>query len=235
MTTTFFIHLVLYIVVMTLIFVLSAMMLCPCTRSVFKAPVPNIHFTLGKLLIPWGMTYLIFLPFLYLQQTGSVWYDYAYTLACMLTASIMLSIISWLYTSYLQQGVRQRVMQPLILALPLILILAYAIEPDDTLLPIIYGVIAVEGILLVGYYLMLYRRFKHDLMMNYSNISRRMLHGLKAQWFVIIITAVIFILSMTYDSILWNLIDMAVNILAIGTLLYTSEHMMPINEEKYEY
>lgn len=37
---------------------------------------------------------------------------------------------------------------------------------------------------------------------------------------------------MTYDSILWNMIDMAVNLLAIGTLLYTSEHMMPINEDK---
>lgn len=219
---------------MTLIFVLSAMMLCPCTRSVFKAPVPNIHFTLGKLLIPWGMTYLIFLPFLYLQQTGSIWYDYAYTLTSMLTASIMLSIISWLYTSYLQQGVRQRVMQPLILALPLILILAYAVDPDDTLLPIFYGAIAVEGILLVGYYLMLYRRFKHDLMMNYSNISHRMLHGLKAQWAVSIITVVIFILSMIYDSMLWNLIDMAANVLAIGILLYTSEHMMPIPEDEYK-
>ena len=44
-----------------------------------------------------------------------------------------------------------------------------------------------------------------------------------------IITAVIFIFCMAYDSILWNMIDMAVNILAICIHLYTSEHMMPIN------
>ncbi len=228
MTPTYFIHLVLYVIVMTLIFTLSAMMLCPRTRSVFKAPVPNIHFTLGKLLIPWGMTYAIFLPCMYLQQTGSVWSGYAYTLTTMLAVIIMLSVTSWAYTSYLQQGVRQRVMQPLVLTLPVIFMLMYALSLYESLLSIFGGAIALEGILLIGYYLLLYRRFKHDLMMNYSTISLCMIHGLKAQWAVCIITIVVFGISMVYDSILWNVVDMVVNILAIATLLYTSEHMMPI-------
>lgn len=232
MTITFFIHLVLYIVVMTLIFVLSAVMLCPCTRSVFKAPVPNIHFTLGKLLIPWGMTYLIFLPCLYLQQSGNSWYGYAYTLTSMLAADIMLSVISWAYTSYLQQGVRQRVMQPLVLTLPFILTLWYAVRPDDSVHLAFCGVIVVEGFLLVGYYLMLYRRFLHDLMVNYSTISLRMIRGIKAQWAMSIITIAVFVLSVAYDSILCTIIDMVVNLLAIGTFLYTSEHMMPIPEDE---
>ena len=232
MTPMYFIHLVLYVIVMTLIFVLSAMMLCSRTRLVFKAPVPNIHFTLGKLLIPWGITYLIFLPCIYLQQSGSLWYGYAYTITSMLTADIMLSVISWAYMSYLQQGICQRVMQPLVLTLPLIFTLCYAVSPDDDLLLAFYSMIAVEGILLVGYYLILYRRFKHDLMMNYSTISLRMIRGLRAQWAMSIITIAVFVLSVAYDSILCTIIDMVVNLLAIGTFLYTSEHMMPIPDDE---
>ena len=213
---------------MVAFFGLSLVMLLPRTRLAFKAPVPHIHDALGKLFIPWGMTYLIFLPCMYLQINGDERTAFVYAVTSMLTALMTFSVTSWSYMAYLQQGVKQKVLQPLILLAPAVLTVWYAAAPTEDILYAFNGVFALEWLLMVGYYIVLYRRFAHDLKVNYSSISRSMLRGLHMQWAVSLLTLVVFALCVTFDSLLWNSIDILVNIFAACVFIYTSEHMMPI-------
>lgn len=96
---------------MVAIFVVSLVMLLPRTRVAFKAPVPHIHDALGKLFIPWGISYLIFLPCMYMQITGDERTDFVYVVTSMVTALMTISVTSWAYMAYLQQGVRQKILQ----------------------------------------------------------------------------------------------------------------------------
>ncbi len=216
---------------MVAIFGLSLVMLLPQTRRAFKAPVPHIHEALGKLFIPWGMTYLLFLPCMYMQINGDERTDFVYTVTSMVTALITISITSWSYMEYLQQGVKQKVLQPLILLTPAIVTIWYTVTPTEKLLYAFYIIFGVEWLLLVGYYIVLYRRFAHDLKINYSSISSSMCQGLHVQWAVSFLTLVVFTLCVTFDSLLWNCIDILVNAFAVSVYVYTSEHMMPIPEK----
>lgn len=216
---------------MTAIFGLSLVMLLPRTRVAFKAPVPHIHNALGKLFIPWGMTYLIFLPCMYMQITGNERTDFVYAVTSMISALIIVSVTSWSYMEYLQQGVKQKVLQPLILFAPSFITIWYTVSPTDALLYTFNGIITIEWLLLTVYYTVLYRRFAHELRVNYSSISSSMLHGLHMQWAVSIVTLIVFTLCITFDSLIWNSIDILVNILATCIFVYTSEHMMPIPEK----
>lgn len=230
-SVSFYIYLIFYVTAMVAVFGLSLVMLLPRTRVAFKAPVPHIHNVLGKLFIPWGMTYLIFLPSMYMQITGDERIDFYYTVTYMVTALLTISVISWAYMAYLQQGVRQKVLQPLILLVPTILAIGYIITSSETLLFAFNGIFTLEWMLLVGYYVVLYRRFAYDLKTNYSSISQSMLHGLHMQWIVSALTLVIFTLCVTFDTLFWNSIDILANVLAICVFVYTSEHMMPIPEK----
>lgn len=159
MSLSSYIYLVFYVTVMVAIFGLSLVMLLQRTRVAFRAPVPHIHEALGKFLIPWGMTYLIFLPCMYLQIIGDECADFVYAVTSMATALIIISITSWSYMTYLQQGVKQRLLQPLILLAPIILTICYVVVPSDTLLNVFNGVFTLEWMFLVVYYIVLYRRF----------------------------------------------------------------------------
>lgn len=97
---------------MTVIFGLSAMMLVPKFRTVFKAPVPSIHNTIGISLIPWGVSYLVYLPDFYVSLNNIAWREYAYTVVSLFTTIMCLSATAWAFVSVFQQGVRQRVIQP---------------------------------------------------------------------------------------------------------------------------
>ena len=226
-----YIYFVFYITTMVAIWGLSLMMLLPRTRIAFKAPVPHIHKALGKLFIPWGMTYLIFLPCMYMQINGDERADFVYAVTSMIVALMTFSFTSWSYLEYLQQGVRQRVLQPLILVTPTILTICYFVTTKEILLLAFNGVFALEWILMVVYYIVLYRRFAHELKTNYSSISRSMLRGLRVQWAVSILMLVVFTLCVTYDSLFWNSLDILVNAFAACVFVYTSENMMPIPEK----
>lgn len=235
MSISIYIYHILYITAMVAIFGLSLVMLLPRTRLAFKAPVPHIHDALGKLFIPWGMSYLIFLPCMYMQITGDERTDFVYVVTSMVTALMAISVTSWAYMAYLQQGVRQKILQPLVLLTPTVLTIWYAVAPSDTLQNAFSGIITLEWLLMVGYYIVLYRRFAHDLKVNYSSISRSMLRGIHVQWAMSIITLVVFTLCVTYDSLLWNSINILVNAIAATVFIYTSEHMMPIPDKEEEH
>lgn len=228
MSISIYIYLIFYITAMVAFFGLSLVMLLPRTRIAFKAPVPHIHEALGKLFIPWGMTYLIFLPCMYMQIIGDERTEFVYAVTSMVTALMTFSVISWSYMAYLQQGVRQKVLQPIILLVPAVLTVCYAVTPTESLQNYYCASLALEWLLLVGYYIILYRRFAHDLKSNYSSISSSMLHGLHVQWAVSILTLVVFSLCVTFDSLFWNTMDILMNIVAASVYVYTSEHMMPI-------
>lgn len=230
MSISTFIYLIIYIIAMVVFFGLSLVMLLPRTRMVFNAPVPHIHDALGKLFIPWGMTYLIFLPCMYMQIIGDERTDFVYAVTSMVTALMIFSVTSWSYMAYLQQGVRQKLLQPLILLAPAVLIIWYAVTPTEMLQYAFCGIFTLEWLFLVGYYIVLYRRFGHDLKINYSSISRSMLRGLHVQWAVGLLTLVVFSLCVAFDTLFWNSIDILVNIFAACVFIYTSEHMMPIPE-----
>lgn len=89
--------------------------------------------------------------------------DFVYAVTSMVTALMTISVTSWSYMAYLQQGVRQKVLQPLILIPPAILTIWYAASPTETLQYAFNGIFSLEWLLLVGYYIVLYRRFAHDL------------------------------------------------------------------------
>lgn len=215
---------------MVLIFALSAMMLHPRTRVIFKAPVPHIHDQIGKVLIPWGLTYLIFLPDFYLLQNGVEWRDHAYIVVSMLTSVIILSVSVWAFLAMLQQKVNHRLLQPLILCLPCALMVWYTVSPVDWLLDSFTYVLVVEIAILVCYYVRMYRAFVIDLKANYSSISTEMLHAMRVQWAITLFAFLIFGICMVYDHVVWNIIDIFTNLICIYTFIYTSEHLMPIPE-----
>lgn len=97
MSIDYFIYVILYITVMVLIFAMGFVMLHPRTRVIFNAPVPHIHDTIGKLLIPWGITYFVFLPDIYFYVNEVPWRDYAYVVVSLLTLLMCLSIGPWSY------------------------------------------------------------------------------------------------------------------------------------------
>lgn len=135
---------------MVAFFGLSLVMLLPRTRMAFKVPVPHIHDALGMLFIPWGMSYLIFLPCMYMQITGDERTAFVYVVTSMVTALMTMSVTSWTYMAYLQQGVRQKVLQPLILIVPAILVICYTVSPTEMLLNAFNGIFALEWLFLVG-------------------------------------------------------------------------------------
>lgn len=227
----YYIYFIFYVAAMVTFFGLSLVMLLPRTRIAFKAPVPHIHSALGKLFIPWGMTYLIFLPCMYMQATGDERAEFVYVITSMVTALMTFSVTSWSYMAYLQQGIRQKELQPLLLFVPAVLTVWYAVTPTEVLLYAFNVIFALEWLGVVGYYIVLYRRFAHDLKINYSSISRSMLRGLYVQWTVSIFTLVVFTLCVTFDSLLWNSIDILMNVFAACVFVYTSEHMMPIPDK----
>lgn len=234
MDILYFIYFILYIIMMAFAFSLSAVMLCPATRKIFRAPVPHIHDTVGKLLIPWGFTYLLFLPDLYFGLSGELWRNHIYNILCMLSMTICLSTSSWMYMSYLQQGVKQRILQPLIILLPAIFIIWYAISPQETLQTAFNYTYGIESLLIVAYYYKLYRGFVRDLKENYSNLSLQIFRCLWIQWTALVITATIFLIALAVDKIIWNIIDIFANIFTLYVLVYTSEHLTPLPENEEE-
>lgn len=216
---------------MVLIFTMSFVMLHPTTRTIFKRPVPHIHDTIGKLMIPWAVTYLIYLPDIYFFINGIPWRDHAYVIVSMLTLLICLSISPWSYTACLQQKVRQYIFQPAILFLPSVITAWYAIAPQEWLLQAFLFVFLAEVVAFIFYYVILYRAFVRDLKKNYSSISINMIHGLWAQWIVSLLSVFVFLISMAQDTVFWGIANMMANIFSISVLVYTSEHLMPLPEE----
>lgn len=231
MSIDYFIYVILYVAVMVLIFAMAFVMLHPRTRVIFRSPVPHIHYTIGKLLIPWGMTYLIFLPDIYYFVNGTTWRNYAYDLVSLLTLLICLSITPWVYMSCLQRKVRQSVLQPIILFLPAVITVWYAVNPKEWMLPAFLGIYLTETALIICYYIKLYRSFVRDIKNNYSNFSIDMIHGLRAQWIASLLSVLVFLINMTQDTVFWGLVNMLANVFSISVIIYTSEHLMPLPDE----
>lgn len=231
MSIDYFIYVILYITVMVLIFAMGFVMLHPRTRVIFSAPVPHIHDTIGKLLIPWGITYFVFLPDIYFYVNEVPWRDYAYVVVSLLTLLMCLSIGPWSYMACLQQPVKQYLFQPAILFVPSVITIWYVVAPEDWLLQAFLFVFMAENVVVVCYYIRLYRAFVRDIKKNYSSFSIRMIRGLWAQWIASLLTLVAFIISMLQDTPLWGLVNIATNVFTIAVVIYTSEHLMPLPEE----
>ena len=234
MNLPYFIYFVLYVVAMTLIFGLSAMMLVPRFRTMFKAPVPSIHNIIGVCLIPWGLSYLLFLPDFYLSMNGSPWRDHAYVVVSMLTTIICFSATVWSYVVLFQQRVRQSVMQPLILTLPVATMLWYAFQPTEWLLSAFMIICFVEVAALTLYIIRLYRAFVADIKANYSSVSSEMLHCIWTLWGSTLFAFVFFYVAVALDEVLWNVVDIFINLLVLCVFIRTSEHLMPLPEEPAE-
>lgn len=234
MTVSFFLYLILYVVATTLIFAVSAFMLWSKTRKVFYAPVPYIHDTLGKLLVATGVSYLIFLPCVYQQIICDEGRAHLYIVVSMLTATMTLSVGSWGYMNYLQQGVRQRELQPSLLTLPLAINAWYAFQPQEWLLKAYYVVMLVETIAVIAYCVHLYRLFVHDLRNNYSNISQQMINAMHTLWAITGVTVIVFAMCVAYDNAFWNIANILVNLTAISIMIYISEHLMPLPDTEVE-
>lgn len=231
MSVDYFIYVILYITVMVLIFTMSFVMLHPKTRVIFKCPVPHIHDSIGKLMIPWGITYVVFLPDIYFFINGIQWRDYAYVLVSLLTLLICLSVSPWSYMACLQQRVRLYILQPLLLFLPSVITIWYAIDPKEWLLQAFLFVFLAEVAILVFYYVILYRAFVRDIKKNYSSFSSSMIHGLHAQWVASLLSVFVFLISMTQDTVFWGIVNMFANLFSISVIIYTSEHLMPLPQE----
>lgn len=231
MSIQYFIYVTLYITVMVLIFTMSFVMLHPRTRAIFKAPVPHIHNLIGKLLIPWGITYLVFLPDIYYFINGIPWRDYAYVVVSLLTLLMCLSVTPWTYMTCLQQKMNQRILQPTILFLPTATTIWYAVDPKEWLLQVFLLVYIVEIVAIVCYYIILYRAFVRDIKRNYSSVSISMVHGLRAQWIASLFSVIAFMVSVSLDTVFWGIVNMLANIFSIFVIVYTSEHLMPLPDE----
>lgn len=231
MSINYFVYVILYITVMVLIFTMSFVMLHPRTRVIFKAPVPHIHSTIGKLMIPWGITYLLFLPDIFFFINGIQWRNHAYVVCGLLTSLICLSTSPWSYMTCLQQGVKQYIIQPVLLFLPSIITIWYAIAPQEWLLQAFFLIIMMEIAVIACYYVILYRAFVRDIKKNYSSISTNMIHGLWAQWIASLFSVFVFIVSVSMDSVFTGIVNMLGNIFSISVIVYTSEHLMPLPQE----
>lgn len=216
---------------MVLIFTLSAVMLHPRMRVIFKAPVPHIHDTIGKLMIPWGLTYLIFLPDIYLSINGVAWRDHAYVVVSLVSIVILLSASSWSFMAFLQQRVKQSVLQPVILAGPVLITLWYIFSPAEWMLTAFAHICLTEMVFLVGFYIKQYISFVRGVKANYSNVNDKMFKGLWIQQVGAMCTLVTFLLAMAYDMMLWNVINILSNLVSLCVFVYTSENLMPLPEE----
>lgn len=228
MTVAYFIYLILYVTIMTCVFLLGGVMLWPKTRVIFKRPVPHIHDTLGMLFLAWGMSYLIFLPCIYMQINHDSMHDFAYNVISMLTGVMTLSVGTWSLMCYLQQKVNLMALQALIVTGPLVLSMSYIVFPAEFILLAYSALTAVEVAGFLVYYIIMYRRFALDLKINYSHIDENMLHGLWVQWTVMGLTTVIFVLCVVRGTLFWDIADIVSNFVAISVFVYTSEHLMII-------
>lgn len=228
MSLDYYIYVILYITVMVLIFTMSFAMLHRRTRVIFKAPVPHIHNTIGKLMIPWGITYLIFLPDIYFYINDIPWRDYVYVVVSLFTLLMCLSISPWSYMACLQQKVNHLIFQPAILFLPTVITIWYAIAPQEWLLQVFLIVFLVEVAIIVCYYIILYRAFVRDIKKNYSSFSISMIRGLWAQWIASLFSVVVFLINVSQDTALWGIVNIFANIFSIAVVIYTSEHLMPL-------
>lgn len=232
--TTFFIYFILYITTMVLIFAMSFVMLHPKTKVIFKAPVPYIHDTIGKLLIPWGMTYVIFLPVIYMGLAEIPGYQHAYILTSLITVIMCLCTNSWSFVVCTQQKVRQMLLQPMVALLPTVLTVWYAVKPEEWLLQVFLMVCIVESLALMVFYVRLYRAFAHDVEANYSSVSESIFRG----FWVLMATAVLLLLvfagSVVYNNFFWDVLNMFTNALVLSVYIYVSEHLMPLPEKVEE-
>lgn len=231
MTFSYFIYILIYISTTVLIFVMSALMLHPRTRIIFKAPVPRIHVIIGKLLIPWGVTYLIFLPDIYFMMNGHPWRDYYYNIVSLATIIISLSVLVWSTMSFFQQETQQRVLQPLILTLPVSLLVYYMVNPSLEVIQQFSYACLMELALFMVYYVRSYLNFVNAIRSNYSNISHAMFYGIWAQWVISFLTILVFIVAAVFDTPFWNIVNMLINILTLAIFIYTSEHLMPLPDD----
>lgn len=228
MSIAYFIYLILFIATMVGIFTVSFLMLNSRTRVMFKAPVPYLHKTLGVLLIPWGATFVMYLPDKYLALNDVMWRDHEYIVVSLLSTLVIVSISVWTYTECLQQGVNQKRLQPAIVTLPLIFTLWYAVKPASWLLHGYLMSIMFELTLVVFYYARLYQNFVLDMKTNYSHISANIIRIFWTQWVAALAAFVVFLMSAMFDSVWWNIINIFTNIAAIAVLIYTTENIVPL-------
>lgn len=199
-------------------------------RVIFKAPVPYIHNTLTRLLIPWTITYLAYLPDFYWKINGTEWRDHGYTITNMFSMIICLSIASWLYLAYLQKKVNQYILQPIVLLLPTCIMLWYAFTHSVTAENAFTWVFITESLVLTIYYVTKFPAFIHDIKTNYSSISDDFMHGIYAQWCAVYASFIAFLLSAYLDNIVWDIINVLINMLTLFLFIYSSEHMVPLPE-----
>lgn len=216
---------------MVLIFVMSFIMLCPFTKTVFKAPVPYIHDTIGKLLIPWGMTYVIFLPVIYMGMNQMPAYEHAYVLASLVTVIMCISTNSWSFAVCTQQHVRQSVLQPLVIFMPATLAVWYAVKPEEWLLQAFLIVCVAELLALMVFYVRLYRAFARDMEANYSSVSMNIFHGFRILMGASVLLLLVFAGSAVYNNFFWDVLNMFTNALVLAVYIYVSENLMPLPEK----
>lgn len=207
-------------------------MLHPKTRIIFKAPVAHVHNIIGKLLLPWGMTYVIFLPYIYMTLSGIEGSYYVYTITTLLTNIIFLATFARTVYAYLQQPINGRALLLITIWIPLSLTLWYAVTRHDWLLNVFTYCFLAEIVLFVIYYIKSYNDFVRDIKDNYSNISNKMFHSIWIQWGCGILTFMFYYLAAIYDTVLLNIINIVTNLFAIFLYVYTSEHMMPLPDKE---
>lgn len=234
MDLSYFIYLIIYVSSMVLIFVLSGIMLHPRTRVIFKVPVPHLHDSIAKLLIPFGFTYIMFLPDFYLEVNAIEWREHYYVVCSMITAAMCLSFCFGGYIGCLQQGVRQLVLQPAILLLPLAVTLWYMIEPQPWMLMAFSYICMIEFTVLLLYYIKLYSAFVRDVKNNYSSISDQMIMCLWLHWGAGLASVLAFLMATLFDTLFMNLLNILANMFTILVLVYSTEHLVPLPENVAE-
>lgn len=227
----YFTYTVLYVVTMTLIFALSALMLVPRFKVIFKCPVPSIHNTIGICLIIWGMSYLLFLPDFYLAINGIYWRNHAYIVISMFSIIMCMATLVWSLTSFFQQGIRQSVIQPIVHFLPSSIMLWYAFSPQEWLLRAFPVVCGVQGVVLIAYIVHLYKSYVADIKVNYSSLSLKMIHSLWIQMGATVFVYTFFFIAVVQDSVTWNIVNIISNLFSLFLFVYNSEHLMPLPEK----
>lgn len=217
---------------MACVFALSGFMLHPKTRVLFKSPVPHIHKTVAIVIMMIGITYALFLPVMYFKLNNFPWSDHAYMVVSLLSVDICMSMSPWFYLSYLQQGIKQRYIQPIVLFVPILLTLWYSVRPEQWISMAFFYTLIIETTILAAYYVILYRRFIHDIESNYSSVSRSMKQGLFTQWIAAVASFVVFLLDAAYDNLTWYFLNIFINIATTFVFIYSSEQLMPLPEEE---
>lgn len=236
MSIPYFIYVILYISITVVIFGISAVMLHRRTRVIFKAPVPHIHDIIGKTLIPWGMTYVIFLPDIYLTlaDVSTEWRNYEYAIVTMLTCVISLATTTYAYLAYLQQPIKEHNLMTMIILLPLMVTVWYMVSPSPWVIDAFYYTFIAEVVFFIICYVRLYKAFVRGIENTYSSVDEKMFQGIKTQWMMSAVTMCVFFLSAKYDTVFWNITNILTNALCISLYIYTSEHLMPLPEKADE-